>query len=115
MMVISGPDFDTGEIASTTIIVPLGDGADAESRLSAAGLTVMIDDGAAVIEEPFPGTPYFGSLGTEYDYYGDTPVVISQVEVENERMPKEIFFIPALLLLAGLVLIQRPRATQPAF
>ena len=40
---------------------------------------------------------------------------VSKVEIENERLPKELFFIPALILLAGIVLIQRPRATQPAF
>ena len=38
-----------------------------------------------------------------------------EVEVENERMAKELFFIPALLLLLVIVLIQRRRATQPAF
>ncbi|MEL7081061.1 MAG: DUF3394 domain-containing protein [Pseudomonadota bacterium] len=53
--------------------------------------------------------------GQEFDYYLDDPVVIAKVEVENERLPKEMFFIPALLLLAGIVLIQRRRATQPAF
>jgi len=41
--------------------------------------------------------------------------MIDKVQIENDRLPKEIFFIPALLLLAGVVMIQRPRATQPAF
>ncbi|CAN0576810.1 unnamed protein product, partial [Laminaria digitata] len=35
--------------------------------------------------------------------------------VEADRIPKEIFFIPALLLLACIVLIQRRRATQAPF
>ena len=68
---------------------------------------------ALLLEEPFGG-PH-GSLSIDYDFYGDTPVQLVRAEVENERLPKELFFIPALLLLAGLVLIQRPRATQPAF
>ncbi|MEO1749191.1 MAG: DUF3394 domain-containing protein, partial [Pseudomonadota bacterium] len=67
------------------------------------------------MDEPFPGTPFFESLGNEYDFYGDDPVQITQVQIENERMPKELFFIPALILLMGIVLIQRRRATQPAF
>ena len=111
---VMGPDFDTGELRPTTILVPAlpGDGIGA---LQAQGLTVMEEDGNLLLEEPFPGTPHFETLGTEYDYYGDAPVVVTEVQVENERMPKELFFIPALILLAGIVLIQRPRATQPAF
>ena len=111
---ITGPDFDTGELRPITIVVPALNG-DAETALSDQGLTVMEDDGQLLLEEPFPGTPHFETLGTDYDYYGDLPVIITAVEIENERMPKEIFFIPALLLLAGVVMIQRPRATQPAF
>ena len=35
--------------------------------------------------------------------------MIKKVEVESERMPKEVFYIPALILLAGLIMIQRRR------
>ncbi|MGR3803768.1 TRAP transporter permease [Marinibacterium profundimaris] len=111
---ITGPDFDTGELRPITIVVPALSG-DAETALSDQGLTVMEDEGQLLLEEPFPGTPHFETLGTDYDYYADLPVIVTGVEVENDRMPKEIFFIPALLLLAGVVMIQRPRATQPAF
>lgn len=111
---ITGPDFDTGELRPTTIIVPAIAG-DAETALADQGLTVMEEDGQLLLEEPFPGTPHFETIGTEYDYYGDLPVIVTGIEVENDRMPKELFFIPALLLLAGVVMIQRPRATQPAF
>ena len=113
-LTIEGPDFDTGELRPTTILVP-GVAGDAEAALSDQGLSFMEDGGALVLDEPFPGTPHFETIGTEYDYYGDTPVRLVKAEVENERMPKELFFIPALLMLAGIVMIQRPRATQPAF
>lgn len=112
--IVEGPDFDTGDSRSTTITM-IYPGGDPSTVMSDKGLTVFEENGTLVLEEPFPGTPYFGSLGTEYDYYGDAPVVISQVQVENDRLPKELFFIPALLLLGGLMMIQRPRATQPAF
>ncbi|MBU2963324.1 TRAP transporter permease [Citreicella sp. C3M06] len=111
---IEGPDFDTGKMRPVTIQIPAISG-DAVGALDAQGLTVMEDGDTLALEEPFPGTPFFEQIGTEYDYYADQPVVISAVQVENERLPKEIFFIPALLLLAGVVMIQRPRATQPAF
>ncbi|MEM1235758.1 MAG: TRAP transporter permease [Pseudomonadota bacterium] len=113
-VVIEGPDFDTGNTRPTTIIVPAIAG-DAEGALDAQGLAVFPDGDVLAMDEPFPGTPFFESLGNEYDFYGDTPVQITEVQVENERMAKELFFIPALILLFGIVLIQRRRATQPAF
>ncbi len=113
-LVVEGPDFDTGEMKPTTITVPaIAD--DALAALEAQGLLVREESGALLLDEPFPGTPHFESLGIGYDFYGDQPVTITTVEVENERWPKELFFIPALILLAGIVLIQRPRATQAAF
>ncbi|MDE0211287.1 MAG: DUF3394 domain-containing protein, partial [Boseongicola sp.] len=84
-------------------------------RLEAAGLTVLESDGTLALDEPFPGTPYFEQLANDYDFYGDVPAQIEAVAIENDRMPKEIFFIPALLILLVIVAIQRPRATQPAF
>ncbi len=112
--VISGPDFDTGKINTRTIVAQLGAPGDGEERLKRSGLVVMEDDGKAVLEEPFPGTTFFQIL-SEYDFYGDTPVEITKVETEAERMPKEIFYIPALVLLTFVVLMQRRRQTVPAF
>lgn len=113
-VLIEGPDFDTGQMRPTTVVIPAVAG-DGETALADQGLTVFEEGDRLLLEEPFPGTPLFDQLGTEYDYYADNPVVISAVEVENERIAKEWFFIPALLLLAGVVMIQRPRARQPAF
>ncbi|MEX0339858.1 MAG: TRAP transporter permease [Arenibacterium sp.] len=111
---IEGPDFDTGDVRGTTITIPAAPG-DAIAALDSQGLTLVQDGDVLAIDEPFPGTPHFDALGLEYDFYGDSPVQITQAEVENDRMPKELFFIPALLLMMGVVLIQRRRATQPAF
>jgi hypothetical protein len=109
---VEGPDFDTLEVRPVTIVLP---SAGAET-LSAQGLTTLEQDGQILLEEPFGGGEAVQAVsGQEFDYYGDDPVVVTSVQVENDRLPKELFFIPALLLLAGLVLIQRPRATQPAF
>ena len=113
-VVVQGPDFDTGNTRPTTITLPAIAG-DAEGALDAQGLAVFPDGDILAMDEPFPGTPFFESLGNEYDFYGDSPVRITAVQIENDRMPKELFFIPALILLMGIVLIQRRRATQPAF
>ncbi|WP_299369385.1 TRAP transporter permease [uncultured Tateyamaria sp.] len=113
-VLVEGPDFDTGKIRPTTITLPAISG-DADGALDAQGLAVIPDGEVLAMDEPFPGTPFFESLGNEYDFYGDTPVQVTAVQIENDRMPKELFFIPALLLLGGLVLLQSRRATQPAF
>ena len=115
LMVVSGPDFDTGEVASTTIVMPLGEGADAAARLSDGGLSITLDEGKAIIEEPFPGTPYFETLGKAFDYYGDDPVQVTEVRKEAERIFKEIVYIPAVLILAIIFLMQkrRQRKEQP--
>lgn len=114
-LTVEGPDFDTAEVRPVTILLPAVAG-DGTATLQEQGLTLMEQDGQLVLDEPFGGTELIQAVsGQEFDYYGDSPVVITTVEIENDRMPKELFFIPALLLLAGLMMIQRPRATQPAF
>ena len=108
-IVVSGPDFDTGEITSTTVLIPLGNLSVAQERLTSAGLTVIEDDGQMLIEEPFVGTDLFIKIGDLFDYYGDKPVVIDHIKHPSERMPKEVFYIPAVIVLAGILLVQRRR------
>ncbi len=107
--VVSGPDFDTGEETSTTLLVPMGDRAEAIKRLEAAGLIVNLEDGLAKVGEPFPQTPFFEKIGKMFDYYSDKPVVVSKVRQTAERWSKEVFYIPALLLLGFIYLMQRRR------
>lgn len=112
---ISAPDFDTGIVGNMTVtFTPEGEGSGMD-RLDAVGLSVFQDGDLLTLDEPFPGTPYFELLANDYDFYGDEPAQIAMVAVENDRMPKEVFFIPALLLLLMIVAIQRPRATQAPF
>ncbi|MEM7301787.1 MAG: TRAP transporter permease [Pseudomonadota bacterium] len=107
--VVSGPNFDTGETTSTTLLVPLGDRAEAIKRLEAAGLTINLEDGLAKVEEPLPQTPFFESIGKLFDFYGDDPVVVKTVRSKADRLPKEVFYIPALILLALVYFAQRRR------
>ncbi|MCK0150487.1 TRAP transporter permease [Marivita sp. S6314] len=112
---VSAPDFDTGIVGTKTIVVtPEADGSGIE-RLAAVGLGVLEEGDMLLLEEPFPGTPFFESLANEYDFYGDAPAQIELVQIENDRMPKEIFFIPGLLLLLMIVGLQSRRMTQAPF
>ena len=111
-IVVIGPDFDTGEIEQTTILVNLGQPGEAAERLREAGLTVTVEDGQAVIEEPFPGTPYFESIGKSFDYYADDPVKIAEVRQRADRIAKEIVYLLSIGLLAVVIVSQRRRASR---
>ncbi|MHC0054409.1 TRAP transporter permease [Actibacterium sp. D379-3] len=110
-LVVSGPDFDTGEIKQTTLIVPAGDPGTGAARLQALGLAVIEENGALKLDEPFPGTPYFDKMNN-FDFYGDTAVTVTQVQAASDQPLKELIFIPALLLLAGIAFVQRARARR---
>jgi len=114
-LVLSGPDFDTGDAIETTLAPVIGAEGGGVARLGAVGLPVAVDGDTVRVDEPFAGTPFFEKLSRQYDFYGDEPVRILRAEVDAERMPKELFFLPAFLLLGLLILVQRRRATQPAF
>ncbi len=108
-VVVTGPDFDSGETKSTTLLVPIGAAGEGAARLEKAGLLVIVEDGKAKLEEPFPQTPFFDQIGTSFDYYGDEPVHISEVKAPADRMPKEVFYLPALILFGLVLLMQMPR------
>ncbi len=107
-LVVSGPDFDTGNPKDTTLVATIGDEADGDARLDALGLTVMAEGDQLLMEEPFPGTPFFDQM-SGYDFYGDTPVTITSVQAKADQMFKEIIFIPALLFLGLIMMMQRAR------
>ncbi|MEZ5538005.1 MAG: TRAP transporter permease [Thiolinea sp.] len=112
---ITGPDFDNPDkMTQITLMANLADSGDGAARLDGAGLMVMEEDGMTKLEEPMAGTPFFTTLQM-FDFYADQPVTINKVELPADRMPKEVFYLPALLLLAGVVWLQRRRQTQPAF
>ena len=114
-LTVQGPDYDTAEVRPITIVLPAVAG-DGLATFQAQSLIVVEQDGKLVLEEPFGGPDLIKPVsGQEFDYYADDPVEVVKAEVENDRLPKELFWIPALILLGGLVMLQRPRATQPAF
>ena len=61
-----------------------------------------------MFEEPFPGSK-FESLSSAFDFYDDDPVVVSGIDLPNERVAKEMFYIPAFGLLAIVVVLQLRR------
>jgi len=112
---LTGTDFNNPDERDTMFIaVELDPGTDAATRLAGTGLSFMEDNGKLVLDEPFPGTP-FAYLGQDFDFYADEPVVLETVQTRAERMPKEVFYVPAFILLGIVILFQRRRQTVPAF
>ncbi|KHA50189.1 TRAP transporter permease [Sulfitobacter geojensis] len=109
-LIVSGPDFDTGETKETTLVLPVGAGT-ADERLTASGLLLLEEDGAVKMDEPSFGSPFSDSLSS-FDFYGDDPVQIASVNAPASQMPKELVFIPALIFLFFVAFLQRARMSR---
>ncbi|KPN62718.1 TRAP transporter, 4TM/12TM fusion protein [Aliiroseovarius crassostreae] len=109
--VISGPDFDTLAVKDLTVplIVPDAEGADA--RLQALGLMLVPEGEVMRLDEPAFGTELSNQLGS-FDFYGDDQVAITRVQAAADQLPKELIFIPALMLLALVAFLQTGRARK---
>jgi len=92
---VAGPDFDTGNMTATTVVLTVGDEADGAARIDALGLIPLEEDGLV-----------------NFDYYADEPVRITTVQTPQSQPPKELMFIPALLLLGLIAFLQRGRAAR---
>ena len=110
---IAGPDFNTGETAETTLVI-FAEGGDTATRMSNTGLLLIPDGDAMRLDEPMFGTEAAEAL-VDFDFYADDPVQLSAVQMARDRLPEQVFYLPALLLLLIVILLQRRRQTKPAF
>jgi len=113
-LLIEGPDFNSGEMTSTTLMMAIEGDGDAASRIGNSGLLLLPEDGVMRLDEPMFGTETADALA-EFDFYADDPVRLSSVQAARNRLPEEVFYIPALLLLLMVIMMQRRRQTKPAF
>ncbi|WP_439576261.1 TRAP transporter permease [Elioraea sp.] len=104
-MRVEGVDMD-GRDVSKVVMFRLGETGPAAQRLRGVGLGV-----AAVGEQVNITDVAFGSpaerFGVEFGWHATAVLVPSA-----ERPPKEIVYVPALLLLGLVALLQRPRARR---
>ena len=78
--------------------------------MDAYGLLLLEEDSVVKVEEPMFGTPAAPNLES-FDFYADEPVQIVAIQAPARQLPKELMFLPALLLVALVALMQRgPRA-----
>ena len=107
---IVGPDFDDpDESNNTSLILNMGAAGDGETRFTQSGLTVLEEDGKAVIDGLTWDSKlkHLDKLFTMGD--PDKPLLIDTVLLKRDRLPKELFYIPALLLLGLIIFLQRSR------
>ncbi|MEO0654984.1 MAG: TRAP transporter fused permease subunit, partial [Pseudomonadota bacterium] len=112
-LLIEGPDFETGETAELTLMVN-AEGASAAERLTNTGLLLLPEDGVTRLDEPMFGSEAAEAL-IDFDFFTDEPVTLASIQVPQDRMPAQVFYLPALLLLGVVIMLQRRRQTQPAF
>ncbi|MCK8483675.1 TRAP transporter permease [Aliiroseovarius sp. S2029] len=109
--VIRGPDFDTLDSKDLTVVLDVPEGDDPAARLDALGFMILPEGDTIRLDEPMFGTFLSDKLAS-FDFYGDEPVQIAAVQAPSNQLPKELIFIPALLLLALVAFLQSRRAEQ---
>ena len=112
-LVIQGPDFDNPEMLVERTMAfglgPVGDSGEARFE-RAVGMNVILEEGRAILEEPLDMNSLAGRTLSNLDFYDpDRPVEITTIEVAAEQMPREVFYIPALLLFGLVIFTQRRR------
>jgi TRAP transporter 4TM/12TM fusion protein len=105
-VVVEGEDLSSGKIIRKSVDLPLGATGDGVERLrKSAGLEFRDEDGKVLIDNV-----EFGSYAEKQKL--DLDWELKSVMTPADRMPKEVFYIPALILLALVIFLQRSRARR---
>ncbi|MEP3275226.1 MAG: TRAP transporter permease [Stappiaceae bacterium] len=99
--IVDGLD-EVGDPVTLTMVIDVGDEATGEERLEAYGLELLEDDGKMIVDNAT-----FDSKAEKAGF--DFDQVISTVLVPADQLPKQLLYIPALLLLGLVYLLQRRR------
>ncbi len=98
---VMGEDIEGREI-DKVVMLPLGAAGSGKDRLFEAGLELLIEDGKVIVDNVV-----FGSTAERQKI--DFDFEVASVQVKADRPPKQLFYIPALLLLGLIVMLQRRR------
>ena len=93
-----------GEAINARFLLPVGEkGADGKARLSKAAGIEFREEGNKLIVDNINFGGVSEQLGIDFDWE------VVQLEVAADRLPKELFYIPALILVGGIYLLQMRR------
>jgi len=98
---VVGEDLE-GRSVDKSLMLPVGKPGSGAERLQEAGLELRFEEGKAIVD-----SIVFGSAAqrqqVDFDYE------IANVLVKADRPPKQLFYIPALLVLGFIIMLQRRR------
>ncbi|MEZ5583756.1 MAG: DUF3394 domain-containing protein, partial [Candidatus Competibacteraceae bacterium] len=100
-LIVEGESLEGGMVTKT-IGLPLGPKASGEERLEQAGLTLSMENQRVLVDAVAWDSPA-AEAGIEFDWE------IKGIELKLERPTKFWMYIPALLVLGGLIALQRRR------
>ena len=103
---IGGEDFRTGKEVETTVALLLGPRSDGDgtARLEKnSGIAFRTEDDGRVFVDNVAFGRYAAEKGIDFDWE------VKRIEVDADRPPAEIFYIPALLLLGLVIMLQLGR------
>ena len=96
---------DLGDPVEFVAIINVPDGASGEEKLANAGITLREDGDKLIIDDVAFGSPA-AEAGLDWDQE------VLRVLKPNDPPTKYLMFIPALLLLAAVIMLQRGRAAR---
>ncbi|MCP4283229.1 MAG: TRAP transporter permease, partial [Gammaproteobacteria bacterium] len=100
-MTVAGENVD-GKFVEKAVLLPLGPAGSGADRLSHAGLELREEGGKILVDNVVFGSAA-QTAGIDFDWE------VINIKVEAERPPKQLMFIPALILLALIAALQRRR------
>lgn len=103
-MHIAGENID-GKFVQKTILLPMGEAGDGQQRLANAGLEIRVE-GDKVVADNVMFDSDAQKAGLDFDWQ------IISIQRQADRPPKQLMFIPALLLLGFVAIVQRRRKDQ---
>ena len=112
--VVRGPSFTTGEPMDLTLSHVVTEQDPESNRLQEQGMMFLPEGERLFLDEPMFNTPYQEKL-SGFDFYLDDRVEVVSVLSPAQRLPKQVFYIPAIGLLLLIIVLQRRRQTKPAF
>jgi hypothetical protein len=105
-LAVEGISIEGNEVTKT-VPLPMGPAGPGAERLANAGLELREEDGKVIIDMIGFASPA-EKAGLDFDFE------IKSVLQPNDRPPRELIWIPALLLLAGIIWLQRRRLPAQA-
>jgi TRAP-type uncharacterized transport system fused permease subunit len=103
-LMLKGEDFDGNEYIKT-VMLQVGDGSTGADRLAEIGIETRNEEEKILIDNVVFSSPA-EKAGIDFDQE------ILNIQMPTKRPPKQLMFIPALLLLALIWFLQRGRSSK---